>query len=138
VVSGRSLVDDYAPVSSERLIELKRPMLKLTPGNMWIGYLVKEASRYDMLINVSEDTLLDARNICVVVTGNSAEVAITWPEHPAFAQLVTVVDGDGHALTYPITVHGNGHLINGEETLVLQVNSMAVTMVYNGTKLVVI
>jgi hypothetical protein len=97
-----------------------------------------ERYRYDMLINVSEDTLLESVNVCVVVTGNSAEVAITWPEHPAFAQLVTVVDGDGHALTYPITVHGNGHLINGEETLVVQVNSMAVTMVYNGTKLVVI
>jgi hypothetical protein len=92
----------------------------------------------DMLLNVSEDTQLGSTNVCVVVTGNSTAVAITWPAQPAFGQLVTVVDGDGHALTYPITVDGNGHLINGEATLLLQVNRMAATMVYNGTKLVVI
>jgi hypothetical protein len=95
-------------------------------------------SAFQQLINASEDTQLGSLNYCVVVTGNTAAVEITWPEHPAIAQVVTVVDGDGHALTYPITVNGNGHLINGEATLVLQVNRMAVTMVYDGTKLVLI
>jgi len=95
-------------------------------------------SAFQQLINVSEDTQLGSLNFCVVVTGNTAAVEILWPENPAIGQVVTVIDGDGHALTYPITVNGNGHLINGDATLVLQVNSMAVTMVYNGTKLVVI
>jgi hypothetical protein len=91
-----------------------------------------------MLINVDSDTLIDTRNTCVVVTGNSAPVLVTLPATPAFGQLVTVVDGDGHSSVYPITVLGNGMLINGETVLLLDVDQMSIDLTCNGTKWVIL
>jgi len=91
-----------------------------------------------VLINVDADALIDQRNTCVVVTGNSLPVEVTFPAAPAFAQLLTVVDGDGHCVTYNVTVNGNGKLLNGAVTVVMNVNFMALTWIYNGTKWVLV
>ena len=89
---------------------------------------------YDMLLNIAADHSADTRSILFVVTGNTAAVTITLPSSPAFSQLVTVVDGDGQAATYNITVDGNGKTISGSATQVISTNYARLSMTYNGTK----
>lgn len=101
-------------------------------------YPAPVAERYDVLINRSTDTLLDTRNVCCIVTENSVAVEVTFPAVPRFEQLATVADGDGHCATYNITVNGNGKLLNGEATVVMNVNRMSLTWIYNGTKWVMV
>jgi hypothetical protein len=89
---------------------------------------------FEMLINVSASTPIDGRSLQVAVTGNTAAVTITLPLSPTHGQLVNVIDADGQALTYNITIDGNGKLINGAATFVMNANYESVTTVYNGVK----
>ena len=92
------------------------------------------SEEYEMLINIADDTTIDGRSLLIVVTGNTAAVQVTLPADPTFGQLVTVVDGDGQANTYNITISGNGKTISGSATQVISTNYARVSCVYNGVK----
>ena len=92
------------------------------------------AEDYEMLINVATDTTIDGRSLLIVVTQTTAAVTITLPAVPTFGQPVTVVDGDGQAATYNITIDGNGKTISGSATQVISTNYARIAVAYNGTK----
>lgn len=49
-----------------------------------------------------------------------------------------IVDGKGDAATNPITIDGNGKLVNGAATRTISVNRGAVTLFYDGAEFFVL
>lgn len=58
---------------------------------------------------------------------------IYLPTTPKTGQQITVIDHDGDANTYTITVDGNGKLINGETQGIINTSYGSITVVYNGS-----
>lgn len=57
---------------------------------------------------------------------------IYLPASPLTGQQITVIDHDGDAGTFTITINGNGKLINGDTQGMINTNYGSVTLVYNG------
>jgi hypothetical protein len=53
---------------------------------------------------------------------------------PVKGQLVVVKDDSGNAQSYPLTVQGNGYLIDGSGSYTLSSNWASISLIFNGTK----
>jgi len=63
--------------------------------------------------------------------GDTAGV-IYLPPSPTFKQQIYICDAIGGALDNNITVDGNGYLINGSSTAIINANYTSIMLVYNG------
>ena len=73
------------------------------------------------------------RRVIVKKTSSSSTTIYMNPNPPAACEFV-VTDGKGDALSYQITIDGNGHLIDGLATKTISTNRGSVTMFYDGAE----
>lgn len=93
-----------------------------------------------MIVRISSNVTLDKYwrsspgldTIHVIVGENTTPVEVTTAPDPVQGQRVVVTDGDEHASSLPITVNGNGKLINGDPSVVLNIDGMSLSMIYDG------
>jgi hypothetical protein len=93
-----------------------------------------------VIIKTASDVTLDKDwrsspgldTIHVIVGGNTTPVEVTIAPDHVQGQRVVVTDGDEHASSLPITVNGNGKLINGDPSVVLNFDGMSLSMIYDG------
>lgn len=67
-----------------------------------------------------------------------APFTVTLPASPTTGDIYTVKDANGSASVSNITIGGNGNNIDSAATFVMNVNFSAVTVVYNGTKWIIV
>lgn len=60
-------------------------------------------------------------------------ITITLPAAPLAGNLVAIADKDGEFDTKPITVIGNGKLIEGDSTFIVDLRNAYVQLIYDGT-----
>lgn len=77
-------------------------------------------------IDYSATTLSD------YVGASNAVKTIYMPTSPLNGQQVTISDEEGNAETFPITVNGNGNLIDDSATALINTNYGSITILYNG------
>jgi hypothetical protein len=87
----------------------------------------------DVAIVTTSPTLISMLNSVVVVTRNSPTV-LNLPSDPSSGKMIKIKDGNGNAAVHNITIQGNGKLIDGESSLVINVNYSGVSLVYNGSQ----
>jgi hypothetical protein len=89
---------------------------------------------YDMTIVTSDVTLTTGSTYVQLVNSPSSGITITLPATPIDGQVFRIKDAAGAALTYGITVEGNGNNIDGGSTPAsLNTDGGALELVYNNT-----
>ncbi len=84
--------------------------------------------------NTAVSTLVTGDDAIIGVTDTSAARTITMPAAPAFiGQVWTIKDESGAASTNNITVDGNGNLIDGAATILIDTNYGSINLYWNGT-----
>ena len=96
------------------------------------------ATAISLLQATSISALITTDDQIVEVIGNTGPVTISLPATPRTNQRVGIVDGDGHASTYNITIDGNGKLINGSSPLISNTNYISLSFLYDGSKWVIV
>ena len=78
---------------------------------------------------------MSSTDIVIIVNKTvGAATTVTLVASPATDRVIWVKDGRGDALTNPITIDGNGKLIDGQATLVIFTNYQRALLVYNGNE----
>lgn len=93
---------------------------------------LKDVSRPQPLRNVvviNPPYTADTRTDVISSVGSGT---IYLPASPTKGQQITILDHDGDAELFTITVNGNGKLINGENEGIINTNYGSITVVYNG------
>ena len=92
-----------------------------------------------VLIQTALNILADNEDQTIEVTGNATPVTVLLPLAPRVNQHIGVVDGDGQASTYAITVDGNGKFINGSGTpILITIDYTSLSLLYEGSKWVIL
>ena len=92
-----------------------------------------------MLIQTALNIFADNEDQTIEVTGNATPVTVLLPLAPRVNQHIEVVDGDGQASTYAITVDGNGKFINGSGTpILITIDYTSLSLLYEGSKWVIL
>jgi hypothetical protein len=68
----------------------------------------------------------------IMATTTAGSFTVTLPSSPLTGAIVVIADGDDF-LTNPLTVNGNGKLIEGYDTFTLNVKNVKVEFIYSGT-----
>ena len=68
----------------------------------------------------------------VIFVHQSSAITITLPANPYLNSEIEVSDLMGAAATYPITLNGNGYMINGSPTYEIGQSYGAVRLQFNG------
>lgn len=90
------------------------------------------ASAYIQDVTVTTHYLVLPTND-LILCNHTAPIDITLPLIPEEHKEYTVKDKSGAASTFPITVKGNGKLIDGLSTLLISSNYGSVDFIYDGT-----
>lgn len=85
-----------------------------------------------MVVNHTQALPADYRGFVRVENNTNAPITITLPASPVASQAIELVDCYGNAGTYPITITGNGPMINGAVTVVLNFDRSWVELTFTG------
>lgn len=77
-------------------------------------------------------------NSQIIVTDTSAPRTVTLQNSTTTGRRIGIMDGSLAAGTNNITIDGNGKLINGSATAVINVNGGAMTLMYDGTNYLIV
>jgi hypothetical protein len=80
--------------------------------------------------NISIDTSVGDYYYIGTLTGN---ITITLPASPSAGEQYIIKDSSGYLNTYSATIDGNGNNIDGQATQTMNIQYMAITLIYNGT-----
>ncbi len=84
--------------------------------------------------NWSTQTLVDVGTLYYFINaGNSTPKTVNLPASPTQSNLVTIKDKKGDAATNNITIQGNGKLIDGVSSILINKNNQSYTLKYDGT-----
>jgi hypothetical protein len=78
-------------------------------------------------------TLSTGSSYVILANSPSAIITITLPLTPLNGQVFKIKDIGGQALTYPVTVAGNGLNVDGSPNATINTNYGALELLYNGT-----
>jgi hypothetical protein len=81
----------------------------------------------------SGSSVSQTTNFLKINKGTGSPTAVTLPSNPINGIFYTIKDGKGDCKTNPITLTPPSGLIDGNPTFVMNINSMAVTLVFDGT-----
>jgi hypothetical protein len=79
-------------------------------------------------------TLQNSARILIINRAASQVTTVNLPPTPTLGESHEVKDGKGDAWTYPITINGNTHNIDGAATTIINRAYGSTTFVYNGTQ----
>jgi hypothetical protein len=99
------------------------------PVNVPLG--VNRKIHSTILVGSSPYTVIGADDF-IPVDSSGGVITINLPASPATGKGYTIADINGNAVTNNITISGNGFLISGGGSYVLNTAFQSVTLVFNG------
>lgn len=82
---------------------------------------------------ITDSSTILASNDVVCIVSRTSATTVTLPVSPDTGKIVVIKDGNGNAETYNITIQGNGRMIDGVPSKIINTNYASLTLVYNGT-----
>ena len=115
-----------------------RARKKLSVDALKVGSSIYSGTVQYVLTNVTSSpyNVVDSDNTLKVSTASPR--TINLPASPVRGRKLIIMDGTGSAATNNITISGNGKNINGSASLVISTNYQAKTLIYNGTRWIII
>lgn len=103
--------------------EIGEFLIPYNVGTNGITYSPSSDQQYSTVIKT------ESRLVCNL----SGPMTLYFPPVPQDGSIIAVVDSLGNFATNPLTLNGNGRMINGSPTAVLNTNNANITYLFDGT-----